>query len=115
MSYNSKYKGSEVEALLDSVEVLKNRKLTLSFLDVPASTWVPDLTYSDFPYKSVLTCVGVTANDYANVIFDVEQALSGDYAPVCETGENTVTIWSSKNDSITIPTILIIKQYEEQN
>lgn len=113
MSYNSKYIGEEVEALLDDIKILKSREQTLSFFDVYASEWIDDETYPDFQYKCVLSCNGVTANDYASVIFDVEQALSGDYAPVCETGENTVTIWSSKNDSITIPTILIIKQYEK--
>lgn len=113
MSYNSKYKGEEVEALLDDIKILKSREQTISFLDVYASEWIDDETYPDFPYKCVLSCNGVTSNDYADVVFDVEQVLSGMYAPVCETGDNIVTIWSSIKDAITIPTILIIKQYEK--
>lgn len=79
------------------------------FKNVQASTWVSDSTYSEFPYKCVLTCSGVTANDYAEVVFDVEQASSGTYAPVCETGTNTVTIWSAIDTAITIPAIIITK------
>lgn len=79
------------------------------FKNVQASTWISDSTYSEFPYKCVLTCSGVTANDYAEVVFDVEQASSGTYAPVCETGTNTVTIWSSSDMAITIPAIIITK------
>lgn len=82
---------------------------TPKFKNVQASTWVSDSTYSEFPYKCVLTCSGVTANDYAEVVFDVEQASSGTYAPVCETGTNTVTIWSSSDMAITIPAIIITK------
>ena len=44
---------------------------------------------------------------YAEVVFAMEQAVSGNYAPVCETGNGIVTIWSSVTDSITIPTIII--------
>ena len=79
------------------------------FQNLSASTWVADTTYSDFPYKCTLSCNGVTGNDYAEVVFDVEQASSGTYAPVCETGDNTVTIWSSINTAITIPVIIITK------
>lgn len=105
MSYNSKYKGAEVEELLDSI----GNSVSLKFADVSASSWVSDSTYADYPYRCDLTCTGVTANDYADVAFSVEQVESGDYAPVCETKENVVSIWSAVNTSITIPTIIIIR------
>ena len=105
MSYNSKYKGAEVEELLDSI----GNSVSLKFADVSASSWVSDSTYADYPNRCDLTCTGVTANDYADVAFSVEQVESGDYAPVCETKENVVSIWSAVNTSITIPTIIIIR------
>ena len=39
------------------------------------------------------------------VIFDVDEATSGNYAPVCTTGTDSVTIYGKVNDSITIPVI----------
>lgn len=82
---------------------------SIKFKDLSANSWVSDNTYKDFPYKCVLTCSGVTENDYAEVVFDVEQASSGIYAPVCETDTNTVTIWSAIDTAITIPAIIITK------
>lgn len=79
------------------------------FINSRASSWVSDSTYADYPYRCDLTCSGVTADDYADVAFSVEQVNSGDYAPVCETNTNVVSIWSAVNTSITIPTIIIIR------
>lgn len=79
----------------------------LYFNNITASSWRSDSTYSDFKYKCNIACKGVTADMYAEVVFNVDQAVSGNYSPVCETGDGIVTIWSSVTDSITIPTIII--------
>lgn len=81
----------------------------LKFENMSASTWVSDSTYEDFPYRCDVACSGVTSSMYADVVFDLEQATSGDYAPLCETKTNIVSIWSALNESIIIPTILITK------
>lgn len=80
----------------------------LTFTNVSASTWVADNTYQDYGYKCVLTCNGVTSNDYAQVIFSPSDASSGNYANVCLTGTDTVTIYSKTNTSITILSIIIL-------
>ena len=82
---------------------------TLSFTNLSASTWVEDAAYADYGYRCDVACAGVTADDYAEVVFDVAQATSGAYAPICETKTNAVAIWSSDNVSITIPTIIITR------
>lgn len=79
----------------------------IKFTNKTANTWVKDSTYSDFGYKCDISCEGVTTDMYAEVVFNVDQAISGNYSPVCETGNGIVTIWSSVTDSITIPTIII--------
>lgn len=84
-------------------------KTTLTFTNVTASNWVSDETYEDFGFKCDVACEGVTANDFADVVFDVTEQTSGDYAPVCDTLVDTVRIYSKYNSSITIPTILIHK------
>jgi hypothetical protein len=75
------------------------------FSNVTASNWVSDNTYSDYSYKCNITCAGITANSVVDVIFGLTEAVSGNYAPICSTSANTVTIYSKVNTSITIPTI----------
>lgn len=87
----------------------KEESVSLKFTDVIASSWVSDSTYTDYSYRCDLACTGVTANDYADVAFSVEQVESGDYAPICETNNNVVSIWSAVNTIIIVPTIIIIR------
>lgn len=82
---------------------------TLKFENLTASSWVSDATYTDYPYRCDVACTGVTAEMYAEVVFSLAQATSGDYAPLCETKANAVSIWSATNTSVTIPTIIITK------
>lgn len=84
------------------VEVLK-------FENMSASSWVSDTTYVDYPYRCDVTCEGVKATDYPEVVFGLTQAVSGDYAPLAETKQNVVSIWSKSNETITIPTIIITR------
>lgn len=81
----------------------------IKFTNITASNWVSDSTYSSFPYRCDITCNNVTSEDYAEVVFSVDQAISGDYAPVCETLSNIVRIYSKVDTSITIPAIIITK------
>ena len=93
---------------VSNLETLKQDR-NLYFNNVTASSWTADTTYADFGYVCNLSCSGVTANMYAEVVFDVAQATSGNYAPVCETGSGIVKIWSSTNTSITVPVIIVHK------
>lgn len=82
----------------------------LKFTNVAVSTWVSDATYADFGYKAVLTCNGITANHFADVVLPPDIALSGSIAPIALTGANSVTIYSSDNTlSFTIPMIFTTK------
>jgi len=81
---------------------------------ISVSSWSSDATYSDYPYRASVAITGVTASDVAEVVFGVEQAVSGDYAPVCATYSGGVYLYAKRNDAITIPTILIFKgRYHE--
>lgn len=64
-------------------------------------------TYTDFPYQSRIALEGVTANDFVEVVFGINEALSGNYAPICLTEDGYVTVYSKVSDTITIPTIII--------
>ena len=124
MSYNSKYNGQQVEALLDQIsngeapdlsdyatktELEGKQDKNLYFTNKVASSWVDDSTYDGYAYSCDVSCSDVTADYFAEVIFSPSDATSGNYAPVCETLANVVRIYSKTNDSITIPTIIINK------
>ena len=78
---------------------------------VPTEDWVADNTYTDFPYKATISVP--QAQGYSNVvfevIFDVPEAISGNYAPVCYYDEihETLSIWAKEipAQAITIPLI----------
>lgn len=72
---------------------------------VAAADWVADATYTDYGYKCEITCQGVNADMVMEVVFDVTEATSGNYAPVCLSGANKVTIYSKVNTAITVPVI----------
>ena len=79
--------------------------LGVAFKNKSASNWVSDSTFSDYAYKCVISCPGITSDSIVYVAYSNEQLNSGNYAPMVETGYNTVTIWSKVNTSITIPMI----------
>lgn len=81
----------------------------LSFTNVEASAWVASTTYEDYAYQCDVACVGVTADDYAEVVFNLTESVSGDYAPLCETLTDAVRIYSKSDATITIPTIIITR------
>lgn len=73
-----------------------------------ASMWETNAAYADFPYRATVPLSGVTAAMLPQVIFDVAEATSGDYAPVEETYAGGVYIWAANvpEAAITIPTII---------
>ena len=79
--------------------------LGLVFTNVTVDNWVSDQTYADYPYKAEIACNGITANSVVEVIFALAQAISGNYAPICESSANKVTIYAKVNTTIVIPTI----------
>lgn len=67
-----------------------------------------DITYSSFPYKYSLALEGVTTTSYVEVIFDADDAMSGNFAPICKSYNGGVYIWAKEvpSDIVIIPTIL---------
>lgn len=97
----------EADEFRDLTDATYKAPFEKSFNDVEASTWVEDSTYSDYGYKCELSITGVLSTDYASVTFAHEQAISGNYSPICLTSTDKVTIYSKVNDSITISNIII--------
>lgn len=74
-----------------------------------ASEWVEDTTYAGMKYRCDIPLEGVTADMVPEVIFGFTEATSGDYSPLAETKDGILSIWSTTNRAIVIPTIIINK------
>ena len=87
------------------------RVLVFSNKGVATSAFVSDATYADYPYKADIACVGVTSDYVPEVNFDVDEAISGKFAPVAITGTDVVTIFASEvpASAIAIPSIVCTK------
>ena len=72
--------------------------------------FVADNTYSSYDYKGTITVAGATASMRPEVVFGLTEALSGDYAPICESGTDSVYIYAKVNTAITIPLVVVYKE-----
>ena len=86
-----------------------NIETSIKLSNTAVSTWASDTTYTDYPYKATITATDVTSSMVAEVIYSVTDATSGNYAPICETFDGGVYIYSKVNTAITIPTVLVVK------
>ena len=93
--------GQEVQDILDSMGA--------TYFFSQTATFASDNTYADYPYKGTISLVGVDGTMGVEVTFSNDQAISGNYSPICNTTNDAVEIWSKVNTSITIPTIKIYK------
>lgn len=74
---------------------------------VQVSDFVADAQYTGYNYRADVPVTGITANDYPNVIFAVEDCISNNYSRFVESGNGYVSIWCKvlPESAITIPTI----------
>lgn len=86
-----------------------NYTTTKVFKDVTVSNWSTDTTYTKYPYVGVIANSYIKDSDLGEIYFGISEATNGNYAPVCETINGGIKIWSKVNAQITIPTIKIIR------
>lgn len=100
--YHLTQTGDEVQDILDNSQTGKY------FYNQTVATWTSDATYSDYPYKGVITLTGVKGTDGVEVTFSNADATSGNYSPICNSVANGVEIWAKAQDNgLVIPTIHI--------
>ena len=83
--------------------------LTFTNVSVSSSAFSIDTTYGDFMYKAAITLSGVTADMTPTIVFSGNDAISGNYLPLCESYNGGVYIWSKVNTGVTISTIILQK------
>lgn len=77
-------------------------KLTLTNQTI--STW-QDYDNDTYSYVGYVYHPDISSSTVLEVFFSLDQAVSQDYAPVCETSSGKVAIYSKTDDEITIPLI----------
>lgn len=110
---------SQFESLLTAIQkeladleagtAVELKKLQFSNVSVPASAFVSDTTYQDFPYRASVALSGAIENIIPEVVLSVEDATSGNFAPVSESYNGGVYLYagSPPDADITIPTIIL--------
>lgn len=80
-------------------------------ITLETTAFVEDTTYEAFGYKADISCTGVTAEFFSDVVFGVEEATSGNYAPISLSGTGIITIYAvyKPESTITIPSIICSK------
>lgn len=79
---------------------------------VAKSDFTSDDTYTDYPYRAAIAVNGVTMNMIPEIIFDVVDAISGNYSPVAQTYNGGVYIYAASppDNNLTIPTIIVWRE-----
>ncbi len=74
------------------------------------SSWSTSSTYTGYGYRASVAITGVTTSHVPLVTFAPAQADSGNYCPVAQTYSGGVYIYAKVNTSITVPSIVCIRQ-----
>lgn len=85
-------------------------RLMFTNVQVSVSAWASDGTYTDYPYKASVALNDVTASMFPDVVLDIEELSSGNFAPVCETYLGGIYVFAKEipSDAITIPSIVCL-------
>ena len=87
---------------------VQSQNIVLQNTTITMEMWNASNIYPDYDYECAVTCQGATTNSFAQVVFGPEEFDSGNYANVCLTGLNSVTMYAKVNDTINIPTIIVM-------
>ncbi|MDY4921014.1 MAG: hypothetical protein SO119_08110, partial [Phascolarctobacterium sp.] len=96
-----------IQEQLDEIKSTTSAK-PLSFENRIVTAWT-EVGETPYGYKGNLPLNDVTSQDYAQVVFNTTDSLSGKYAPYCETYDGGVYIWSTTNVAVTLPMVFVTK------
>ena len=78
---------------------------------LPSNEWYKtDETYSDYTYAADIYAKGITAQDSADVIFDIgsiDLCMRGEVAPAVKITKNTITVYSKKALSLSVSGVYV--------
>lgn len=82
-------------------------KITVVYTEGKAQ-FKPNLTYAEFPFRAVVPLEGVKSTMVADVIFGLQDAISGIFAPIVEAYDGGLYLYATNvpANPVTIPTIV---------
>ena len=86
-----------------------NNTRTYKILNTPVSTWSASTTYTKYPYEAVILIDNIKELDSVEVIYNIIDAESTNYATGGELYDGYIKIFAKVNTEITIPTLVITK------
>lgn len=74
---------------------------------VKSTDWVASTEFADFPYEAKIPLSNfVDYTTVPQVVFDIADTMSGNYAPICKSGDKCVYIYGKVQDEITLKTVI---------
>lgn len=74
---------------------------------VKSTDWVASTEFADFPYEAKITLSNfVDYKTVPQVVFDIADTMSGNYAPICKSGDKCVYIYGKVQNEITLKTVI---------
>ena len=94
---------------LEAGTAVELKKLQFNNVSVSKGSFVADTTFQDFPYRASVALSGVIESMIPEVVLSVDDASSGNFAPVAESYNGGVYLYASSHpdSDITIPTIIL--------
>ena len=83
------------------------KPVTIAWQNVVVKNWVASTEFADFPYEAKIELTDfVDYTTVPQVVFDIADTMSGNYAPICKSGDKCVYIYSKVQDEITLKTVI---------
>ena len=81
--------------------------VTVAWQNVVVNNWVASTEFEDFPYEAKIELTDfVDYTTVPQVVFDIADTMSGNYAPICKSGDKCVYIYSKVQNEITLKTVI---------
>lgn len=81
--------------------------VTVAWQNVVVNNWVASTEFSDFPYEAKIELTDfVDYKTVPQVVFGIADTMSGNYAPICKSGDKCVYIYGKVNTAITLKTVI---------
>lgn len=81
--------------------------VTVAYQNVVVNNWVASTEFADFPYEAKIELTDfVDYTTVPQVVFDIADTMSGNYAPICKSGDKCVYIYGKVQNEITLKTVI---------
>ena len=96
-----------IESVAAGTKHIKGSGISIAITDWDTD---PEGTSADFPMRAAIPLTGVTTAMFPEVVFGIDDAMSGNFAPIAKCGTNVVYIYAAETPEsvITIQSVLAI-------